>query len=207
MCTPKPFAGATAVNRRIHRAGAAAVDALALAASSETRFPRRRSPAIIRSGSSEACWVKVSTVMVSPEAISTCGFSDAAEKPPMHTRGLDRKMMMGGLGLRRIGLDRFRLRQVRRSAGAGPAAAGASCASASCGQPRWPARTPRPRQRSTSCWRNSRGDSPNRSRNDAAEMRGVAEAVADRRFRRPNDAPSAGLASSAQQRCSRRSRR
>jgi hypothetical protein len=34
------------------------------------------SPAIINSGSSEACWVNVSTVMVSPEAISACGGSE-----------------------------------------------------------------------------------------------------------------------------------
>ena len=90
----EPLAGAAAVDRCIHRAGAAPVDILRIVRSSRTRFRRRRSPVIIRSGSSEACCVRVSIVMVSPELISVCGGSERLKIAPMHARGLDRQMMV-----------------------------------------------------------------------------------------------------------------
>ena len=100
----------------------------------------------------------------------------AAEIAPMHARRVDREMMVGARLGRRSALRpgaAVRLacvadRLVRRAtAPAHPAAsrAGPCCAS-------------RRDARSASCWRNSRGDNPKRWRKAAAEMRGIAKAVA-----------------------------
>ena len=71
----EPLARAAAEHGSVHRTGAATIDVLAFPGPAEHAFRAgiaRDHP----SGSSDACCVSVSMVMVSPELISVCGGSE-----------------------------------------------------------------------------------------------------------------------------------